>query len=214
MMVVKQAIPCQAADVNQSLTSGDAAAFKAAGIDAILRYIPRTPALIPGNATAEEVKIILAANLLLDFVQHVAEPGWNPTAELGEEYGAYAAEYVHSIGIPPGPVLWCDLEEVAAGTTAQAVKDYVSSWAAAVTAAGYVPGLYVGWNIVLTDQELWDLPVKHYWKAYNCDQFIPNRGWQIIQEPEKSLPHTYVIYDPNTIQADNLGGLPIFLSPS
>jgi|ERR1700743_241758 len=210
-MMVKPVIPCEAFDVNQPLTHGQASAFKANGYDACIRYLPRTPDLVRGNLTAQEMQILLSANLAVGFVQHVALPGWNPTAALGHQYGSYCAEYAQSIDIPPGPVLWCDLEEVAPGTTAQAVIEYVSSWAAAVTAAGYLAGLYVGWNVVLSDRQLYDLPVKNYWRSYNCDQSIPTRGFQMVQHTQKTL--NGIDYDPNIIQEDNLGELPVFIFP-
>lgn len=208
-MVVKAAYSGNYFDVDQPLNAAQAVAFVKAGMLGVIRYIPLTSSQIGGDLSLGETGIILNSGLSLSAVQHVDSPPWSPTAALGNKHGLYAGQYASEIGLPPGMHLWCDLEEVAAGTTAEAVIDYVTSWAAAVTAAGYLPGLYVGWNVALSDQQLYDLPVKSYWSSYNCDQSIPTRGWQIRQHTQKIL--NGIIYDPNTIQKDNLSDLPMFL---
>jgi hypothetical protein len=179
-------------------------------MDFCIRYLPRTPALIGGNLTGLELQVLLTVGLSVMAVQHVALPGWQPSGTLGTEYGTYAAKYAGQVGLPPGINLWLDLEEVAAGTIAQAVIDYCKAWFTAVITAGFVPGIYVGWNVILSDEQLYDLPFAHYWRSYNCDQNIPIRGWQLIQKPQQILDG--IMYDPNVCQADRLGGLPIWVS--
>lgn len=197
-------------DVNQPLSGAQAQAFKAAGMDFCIRYLPRTPALIGGNLTALEMEMILTAGLDLGCVQHVPLPRWIPSAALGAQYGQYAAVYALQIGIPAGAMLWADLEEVAAGTTAEAVIAYCTAWFNSVKVAGYIPGLYCGWNIVLTAQQLYELPFQHYWKAYNYDNGVTTRGFQLLQKPQQVLGD--VTYDPNDCVADKLGGLPVWVS--
>lgn len=209
MSVVKNAVPGMAFDVDQPLTGAQYAEFKSNGYEAVIRYIPRKASLVAGNLTAPEIAAILGAGLSLGVVQHVASPGWEPSAELGEIYGQYAAEYCGQIGLPKGITVWLDLEEVAPN---EDVDGYCRAWFKAVEVAGYLGGLYVGYNCGLSDQQLYDLPTKSYWKAYNCDQSIPTRGWQITQHTQKTL--NGIAYDPNTVAADNLGDLPIWLGPS
>lgn len=211
-MVVKTAVPGPAFDVNAPLNAAQAKAFIDAGYLSCIRYIPLTSSQLAGDLTSTEIEIILGAGLSLSAVQHVDSPPWSPTASLGTKHGQYAGQRAAEIGLPVGMNLWLDLESVAAGTTAQEVIDYVDSWAIAVTGAGYLAGLYVGWDVALSDVQLYDLPVKNYWRSYNCDQSIPTRGWQILQHTQKTL--NGIIYDPNTIQKDELGDLPIFLFPS
>lgn len=208
-MTVKPAITGIGFDVNQPLTGAQAAAFKAAGYSFAVRYLPRTGNLISGNLSQAEIQAILGAGLALMVVQHVAKPGWEPSAALGISYGNYAATYAEAIGLPKGVNIWLDLEEVAIGTSAKEVTDYCTAWFTAVSAAGYIPGLYVGWNVVLSDQELYDLPFKHYWRAYNCDQSIPVRGYQLVQQPQKTLDG--ITFDPNRLQADELGDVPLWV---
>lgn len=213
MSVVKEGTPGNAFDVNQPLSGAQAAEFKAAGYDTCIRYIPRNASLVAGNLTAPEIAAILGAGLNLGVVQHVAQPGWEPSAELGEAYGQYAAQYCGQIGLPKGISVWLDLEEVASTATTQDVIDYCEAWYGEVLKAGFIPGLYVGWNVKLSAQELYtQLSFKSYWRAYNTDIIVVIRGYSIIQHPQKKL--NGITYDPNTIQKDNLGGLPVWLSPS
>lgn len=211
-MVVKQAIPCNGFDVNQQLSISQAAAFKNAGMEFCIRYIPRTADLIKGNLTATELEWILEAGLSVMVVQHVPLPNWNPTAELGTQYGAYAAQYAAEIGLPQGVNIWLDLEEVAASTHPEDVIEYCQCWHGAVKSKGYIPGLYVGYGTNLSPNQLYyQLSFQHYWRAYNGSE-VQVRGFQIVQSTQKEL--NGIFYDPNVIQKDKLGDLPIWLSPS
>ena len=210
-MTVKSAIPGLCFDVDQSMTSAEGNEFFKAGYLACGRYLPRTPALVKGNLTALEIQVLLTAGLSIFCVQHCPEPGWAPSAALGTLYGGYAAGYAKAIGLPPGMVVWDDLEMVADGTPAWAVIDYCNAWFSSVNAAGYIPGLYVGYNVVLTPEQLYlHLPFKHYWRAYNGPD-VAKRGYQIIQETQQTL--NGIAFDPNRTQIDELGDSAIWLSP-
>jgi hypothetical protein len=212
-MVVKAASPCQAFDVNQPLTPGQAAEFKQNGYDVCMRYLPRTAALIRGNLTAAEIGIILASGLALGAVQHCPLPGFEPNAALGLNYGQYAAQYAQQIGLPAGMNIWLDLEGVGPLVKEIDAIAYCTEWFTAVSAAGYLPGLYVGFGAGISPKALFDLPgVQHYWSAYNYTDGLPTRGFQIAQHPAKML--NGISYDPNTVAPDKLGGLPLFLFPS
>lgn len=198
-------------DVNQVLSAADAQGLKDSGYDFCIRYIPRTENLIAGNITYTEAQNILSAGLALMVVQHVALPGWSPAAELGTAYGSYAAIYVQQfVGLPTGVNIWCDLEGVASGTTAWDVIAYCQAWYNAVKSAGYIPGIYVGYDVVLSPDQLYqDLSFKHYWRAYNGPQ-VATRGYQLIQKTEKTI--NGITIDPDIIQSDELGGLPYWLT--
>lgn len=197
-------------DCNTPLTAIKAQGFRAAGMDFVIRYLPRTPALIPGNLTTQEMEIILAAGLDLGLVQHCPLPGWTPSAALGASYGQFASTYAKGIGVPAGAIIWCDLEEVAAGTPPEAVIEYYKSWFTSVEIGGYVGALYVGYNPGLNAQQLYSLPCKAYWRAYNYDDGLAIRGFCLLQEPAQTLAG--IQYDPNQCVADKLGGLPIWVS--
>lgn len=199
-------------DVNQPISGAQAAEFFADGYSFCFRYIPRIPKLAKGNVTMPEIAAILGAKLALGIVQHTPLPGYDPSAELGETYAKYAIEYCEQIGLPKGINIFLDLEEVSKAATAQEVSAYCTSWYNIVNAGGWMPGLYVGYGTGLTDEQLWMLPFKTYWASYNTDNKIPNRGYCMVQHPQKTLDG--ITFDPNTIQADKLGGLPILLFPN
>lgn len=210
-MVVKNAVPGLCFDVDQPLSGAQAGEFVKAGYLACGRYLPRTPALMKGNLTALEIQILLTAGLSIFAVQHCPEPGWVPSAALGTLYGGYAAGYAKAIGLPPGMILWDDLEMVVDATPAWAVIDYCNAWYAAVNAAGYIPGLYVGYGAILSPEALYmKLPFKHYWRAYNGPE-VSIRGFQIVQETQQTLNE--IAFDPNRTQLDELGDSAIWLSP-
>lgn len=210
MAIAQQAVPSRGFDINQPLTAVSAKLFKENGEVFVIRYLPRTPELVIGNLTVSEVATILASGLKLMAVQHVALPGWLPTAALGMEYGAFAARYATSIGILPGTTVWLDLESVSHAATSQLVIDYCKAWFVQVNAAGFAPGIYVGWETGLTSVSLHDdLPFESYWNAYNGPG-VATRGCQIVQHPQQTL-HS-IVYDPNILQADHFGGLPYWMS--
>lgn len=198
-------------DVNQVLSATDAQSLKDAGYDFCIRYIPRTEKLIAGNLTYSEALDILNAGLALMVVQHVAHPGWKPSAALGAAYGSYAATYVQQfVGLPAGVNIWCDLEGVAKGTSAGNVIAYCQEWYNAVEAAGYIPGIYIGYDVVLSPVQLYqDLPFQHYWRAYNGPH-VATRSYQLIQKTMVSV--SGIPIGPDIIQSDNLGDLPYWLS--
>jgi hypothetical protein len=193
-------------DVNSVLTTAQAQSFKNAGYTFCIRYVPRRPELQEGNLTQTEAHDILNAGLSLMAVQHVELPPWHPNAALGSLYGNYAATYsMQIVELPPGVSVWCDLEGVAPGTPAEDVIGYCQAWYNAVQSAGYVPGIYVGYDVILTPDQLYnDLPFRHYWRAYNGPE-VSTRGFQLIQKLEETLDG--VTFDPDVAQTDGMGNL-------
>jgi hypothetical protein len=191
-------------DINSIVSTTVAQTLKNAGYDFCIRYIPRTANLAAGNLSNTEALHILNAGLALMAVQHVALPGWAPTADLGTAYGGYAATYCKEVvGLPAGINIWLDLEGVAHGTPAQNVIDYCQAWYNEVNNAGYVPGIYVGYDTILDSQQLYSkISFKHYWRAYN-GPVVNVRGFQLIQHTEKTI--NGITIDPNTTQNDKLG---------
>jgi len=169
------------------------------------------------NLTFAEGTAILNAGLALMVVQHTRPEGWAPTGDLGTSDGAYAVKYATEVGLPQGINMWCDLEVVARGTTAADVIAYCQEWYKTVNAGGYVPGLYVGYGIVLSAAQLYsDLSFQHYWSADNVQVGVASRGYQLVQREQVKLktvtPDSQDRYfDPNFTQTDDLGGTPIWL---
>jgi hypothetical protein len=136
-----------------------------------------------------------------------------PSASLGTQYGQYGAYYaLNVVGVLPGCSFFCDLEEVADSCTAQDVIDYANAWYDAVYAAGLVPGLYVGWGIKLTSEQLYnDLKFASFWSAYNNDTPVATRGFQLNQHTQQVIGGLTV--DPNTTQNDEKGDSLVWMIP-
>jgi hypothetical protein len=211
MQVKKATAGWRGFDVDRPLTPEEYKTFADLGYSFVARYLPRTLALVAGNLTSGEIQDALAAGLAILPVQHVSPDGWYPSMALGTQYGQYAAEYAASIGLPPGMHLWLDLEGVAPGVSSGDVFAYCHAWVAAVSLKGYLHGLYCGWRTGLTPGQLYDLPFDAYWKAYNYDDGVPRRGYSVVQTTQQEI--SGVVFDPDVIQADNFGDLPILLLP-
>jgi hypothetical protein len=72
----------------------------------------------------------------------------------------------------------------AAAGTVQSLKTQVQALLTALqsgSSAGYVLGLYVGANALLSGQQLHDLPFEHYWQSCSEVPSIPARGHQMVQ---------------------------------
>src|SRR5262245_880754 len=100
--------------------------------------------LSDGVLTASEVSAILESGMALGIYQTFSsDPGYIQSAGQGTTDGAFAAKQASALGAPPGLVLWYDFE-VNYHTAASTMEGYLNNWAAAVTGAGYVAGMYVG----------------------------------------------------------------------
>jgi len=206
-------------DANVTITADIAAAFSAHGFRFCVRYVRRQKKHAQ-DLTADEAGIILDTGLALMPVQHVeSEDGWVPTGDKGASNGDNAAEDASSIGIPSGVTVWCDLEGVTPETPAQDIIDYCNRWHSAVAAAGFVPGLYVGWHAGLNPNQLYrSLRYTHYWAAYNlnADQAPAVRGVQMRQaarKPIDKVPGFDFEFQTDTITGDKLGGMPALVGP-
>ena len=141
MPTVKQAVAgWRGFDVNAPLPANKYSDFARAGNNFAIRYIPRSPALVKGNLTAVEIDAVMSAKIALSVVQHCPEPGWQPSASLGTQYGQYAGQYALEIGLPKGMNIWLDLETPSNSATAQDTIAYANAWYDAIQSAGYIPG--------------------------------------------------------------------------
>lgn len=196
-------------DADTVISSSVAEEFASSGYSFCVRYLSRGSGQQSGDLSYNEALDILNGGLALMAVQHVAASGWEPQASLGTEYGTNAATNAASIGLPSAMNLWCDLEGIQAQVSAQNVIDYCNAWYDAVAAAGYVPGLYVGASCILDGQQLYDLKFQHYWKSLSNVPAIPNRGYQLVQHASETVFGIGI--DPDTVQADEEGGTPLWL---
>jgi Domain of unknown function (DUF1906) len=205
-------------DADEKISPRTAAAFYAQGYRFCLRYVGRVKSGAK-DLKRSEAQGLLAAGLGLMPVQHVAsETQWAPTPGKGRSYGAFAAAEAERIGIPPGVTVWCDLEGVALGTDPNSVVAYCNEWHSAVAKAGFVPGLYVGWQAGLSATRLYrDLRFTHYWAAYNlnADEAPVTRGVQMrqaVRMPKDRVPGVDFLFQTDRVRADALGGRPTLLA--
>jgi hypothetical protein len=181
-IVIPAAAGTHGFDASGKLTAKKAAALRRAGFQFALRYLSRKSAPPDSDLTADEMNLILDADLALMAVQHVSKAGWSPSEELGTAYGHNAAAHARSVGLPAGTSVWLDLEEVDGKSTADEVIAYCNAWFEEVEAAGYTSGVYVGSNCILTgDQLYWQLKTKRYWKSGSTVPDIPHRGYCMVQ---------------------------------
>lgn len=217
-------------DCNVRLSASDVQAFVQRKHRFVMRYVRRAAAN-DHDLTTGEMLTILTGGLAVGVVQHVAPEGWNPRAienqrraastifGSGAAYGATAAEEARAVGLPKGAGVWCDLEGVAHQPDPANVILFCNNWHKAVTAAGYAPGLYVGYGAGLSSHDLYyKLRFTRYWSAYNLnsDSFPAVRNVQMKQlaypPPAARVPVGFE-YDEDIIQRDALGDLPVFLLP-
>lgn len=193
-------------DCNTVLTAANCSAIKAQGYSFCLRYVARGTTLAAHDLSPAEANRILSAGLALMPVQHVALPGWSPSAGLGATNGQHAATHVSNIGFPSGVNVWLDLEGIKPSSTHASVIDYCNAWFAEVSGAGFVAGVYVGAGAILTgDEFFWRLQTQHYWKSGSTVPAIPQRGYQMIQKIIKNDKVDGVEIDRNLTQNDAFG---------
>ncbi len=183
---------------SQSGTAAQAIALKASGVDAVAGYL--------GVISADRLKSILAAGLAFLPVTLAGEYNDGPNDEIGQ---------LKALGIPAGVTVFLDLEGLSsfkADPAGLIVK--IDAWASAVSAAGYVPGLYVGVPQPLTSEELWKLKVSRYWRGQGSVRDRNNVlaepsgcGWCVTQMyPSHTRGDTWV--DSNMIGHDYRGRTP------
>jgi hypothetical protein len=199
-------------DCNTVVRSADATRFINAGYHFAVRYVAReTPH--SNDITAAEFRALIGAGLGVMLVQHVeSETTWMPTDDKGKRYGRTAAAIASEVGYPKGATVWLDLEGVSLIATADVITRYCNLWFDAVYAAGFLPGLYVGWHAGLTADQLYRrLKFIRYWAAYNlnADQRPATRGVCMQQSPGRAPDGVPFPIDVNTVTGDHLGGLPM-----
>ena len=205
-------------DCNLVVTASDAIAFKKHGYDFAVRYLPRVAAKT-NDLNRVEFLGLHNAGLAVMAVQHVeSDTAWNPTPEKGLLYGNGAVSAANHVGLAPATCIWLDLEGVSLRTGKADIIQYCKNWFKTIANSGYTPGIYVGWHARLNSQELWKLPFRHYWSAYNLnvDQYPAVRGPQMFQTAARETDYPIAIrteIDINTIKPDKLGGLPMLDVP-
>ena len=196
-------------DTESVVSASAAQQMAAAGETFVIRYVSLQDVEQPGDLTRLEVVGIMEAGLAIMPVQHAEAPGWIPSGTLGAQDGRSAAIHATETGFACGVNVWLDLDAVSPGTDAQSISAYVNSWAAEVSAAGFVPGLYVGANSGLDAEQLAALNVEHFWRSASAVPAIAV-GYQLVQSPPTS--GFGLAYQPDVTQSDDQDGVVLWFT--
>lgn len=216
MSVAQQAPACRGFDCNDIVTAKDALKFRRAGYSFAVRYIPRTLGH-SYDLTKEEVASLHAAGIAVMPVQHVeSERHWIPSSDKGRFYGQTAVARCVDLRVPAGVTVWLDLEGVDQSVPAEIIIRYCNYWYDQVHAAGYLPGIYIGWHNGLSAVELYKrLKFTRYWAAYNLnrDQYPITRGICMKQGTTPAPEGIHYAIDSDTIIGDRFGDYPVVWAP-
>jgi len=171
-------------------------------IRGIGRYVSLHEPEFAGDALAQEIRLIQSRGYGLWLVQHVLNPGWIASAQLGADLGGAARDNALSVGYLPTCHLGLDLEgTVSKGTP---VLDFVEAWAGEVSRSFPVV-LYVGYDSGLTANDLYyGLDQVHlYWGAPGPWD-VAIRHFALRQGLTTTVGGFEV--DPDRIEEDSLGG--------
>jgi hypothetical protein len=160
------------------------------------------------SLSLRELRDILGAQLAVLPVQY----GSFGSASDGQQLGAAAVQSARLLGLAQGTHLWADLEGGAPELAGHAaVRAYVEAWAAAVTAGGYLAGLY-STHVGLTSGQLYGLAgITSYWSAAGPPPHNPlPRGFAV----EQDLPHDVLgrDADSDTLRQDRAGEAPALVA--
>lgn len=203
-------------DTDRRLNTADLLGLRALGFQFVLRYVPLTTPPPPAekNITFAEGLDIINAGFGLMLLQTAPDPFFQspngPVADaINRSIAAVANAQIagYKPGASPGASLFLDVENVPAGTPANDVIAYCTTWAASVRNGGYAPGLYLGAGSQLNANQLAALPFEHFWKSGSNVPTPTGRGFVLIQDfPfDVDLPGVSVPVDTNTSQNDLQG---------
>lgn len=168
-------------------------------ISFIFRYVSLYAPLRGGDIDPVERDAILACEVPLLLVQHVNYPGWTATAVNGTQHGNAAGQDATQVGYPSGAMLFVDLEGVK--NLGGSVDEYITCWAYAVQAYGFVPGLYQGYSCGIDPGVL----AQHteyggFWSDFG--QRTNPIGFMCKQRPQ--ISHCGIGIDPDQCYPDSL----------
>lgn len=201
-------------DTNTKLTYEKALEFKNDGYEFVIRYVGRTTKSAIDLDTVE-TQNILKAGLKLGVVQHCPpKPGILPSMATGALWGANAAKFAAEAGYKKGCIIYLDLEDVNVTYSNRQgdIIDFCNYWYAEVDKAGYVPGIYIGFNTFLTGDQLFaKLKFQHYWKSFSSVPTVSKRGYEMFQL--KAITENGIAIDTDNATGDLLGNAPVFMVP-
>lgn len=206
------ATPGEWVDTNTPLSQPVLDALGRRGTKGTWRYAP-----LPGNnplydiSRAEQDRI-LVAKLQLSLVQHVraGDPVthlWDPAVHDGEQDARAIVAHARTVTHPEGVHLWLDLEAIvlAAGSLIATVK-FATDWQHVVISEGFRAGLYHGYSVPLSAEQLYDLPGFDQYGSDAGHRAVGTRGNSFEQGPTIVVAGTK--FDVDQLKPDLLGCLP------
>lgn len=137
-----------------------------------------------GDAWQGEYAAAKGAGMSVVMFQGFDPATWRDPAQ-GTSRGGIIATKVASVGYPKGAQIYLNLEDdIQTGTTRSELLSWVDNWAAQVSAAGYVAGVYVGVPQLLTAADLTQahLPkVGAFWRSASASAPQVSAGYTVRQ---------------------------------
>ena len=140
--LIARAIPVGAkgADTTATMTAARLADLVLHGCEYVGRYLPQ---MTVAEATLiTSTTLPTGAKMGLVLFNFSRPNGWAPTAALGNSDAARDVAQMRALGLPAGACIVFDLE--GCHGPANSTKAHLEAWAAGITAAGFLPALYVG----------------------------------------------------------------------
>lgn len=135
---------------------------------------------VNGDSWQDEYNAAAAAGLEVVLFQGFYVPSW-PDANQGTIRGAISAQKAQAAGYPKGAMIFLNVEENLNTTRANMVS-WIRNWTTAVRAQGYVAGVYLGADQILTTADVNSLPgVSVFWKSPTRGLPVPARGYVMTQ---------------------------------
>jgi len=195
-------------DTDQVCSLSQLQALFAVGFRGGIRTVTFNPAPDPSDVTAREVADFMTAGLGLMLYQRVRNPGWFPSAVMGQADAKVFLAKAASAGYLPGGSAWDDLEGIGGNFMATIAYENAKS---ATLLTTYPPGDYIGDDVPLTgDELLHDLLAKCYWKSVSNVPDVPTRGYALVQVAE-NVEVAGVKIDVSLARADRLDGRPYWM---
>ena len=162
-----------------------------------------------GAGWDSEYRSAAALGLSVVLFQGFYKPYWTDPAQ-GTARGQLMVSNAQLVGYPRGAQVFLNLEDNLTDgvtpTTRPGIIQWVQNWAAAVKAAGYTPGVYVGNPQILTADDLTSAltTVSVFWRSASSSAPQSGRGY-VLRQPSISAAACGTTIDIDTSGSDNSG---------
>lgn len=202
-----RATPGDWVDTNTPISEEVARKLKMCGIVGVFRYVS-----LPGvrdyyDISRDELQRLTGEGLQVGLVQHPRYPNWVPQNHPGAADARVAAAHALDVGYPQGAHIFCDWEGPMASTSVDDATSFLHSWGAAMILAGFAAGLYVGYNTILDEAQLYELPSFDCYWSDAANRHVAVRGCAVRQGSKAVIAG--VNFDLDTLTPDLLGGHPM-----